>query len=173
MVLNVNCALVDPSQKMGFPFTVLTLLVTIFDEETQHSRLAAKNIASVAKLISADRLGNLILVMQLYSGGTFNKDHTQWTRCVVKYLYDAYVENSAELLAFINRVIANIISWTVLWKYYYSQMLVECPFSMHNVILQVLYNFIYYINLNEPSLSCQVNKTIENLSQLFINVIYW
>ena len=37
-----------------------------------------------------DRPDNLGTVMSLYSRGTFGKDSSQWTKCVVKYVHDVY-----------------------------------------------------------------------------------
>ena len=51
-----------------------------------------------------ERLENLNKVMTLYSRGTFGKDSFQWTKCVVKYLYDVYSDLSNQMVAFLVEV---------------------------------------------------------------------
>lgn len=51
------------------------------------------------------KLENLATVMTLYSRRTFSKESFQWTKCVVKYLYDAYSHLSHNMLAFLVEVI--------------------------------------------------------------------
>lgn len=50
------------------------------------------------------KLENLATVMTLYSRRTFSKESFQWTKCVVKYLYDAYSHLSYNMLAFLVEV---------------------------------------------------------------------
>lgn len=50
------------------------------------------------------KLENLATVMTLYSRRTFSKESFQWTKCVVKYLYDAYSHLSHNMLAFLVEV---------------------------------------------------------------------
>lgn len=52
----------------------------------------------------SEKLDNLATVMTLYSRGTFGKDSFQWTKCVVKYLYDVYSGMSDLLVAFLVEV---------------------------------------------------------------------
>lgn len=42
--------------------------------------------------------------MNLYSRRTFSKESFQWTKCVVKYLYDTYAHLSLNILAFLVEV---------------------------------------------------------------------
>ena len=51
-----------------------------------------------------EHLENLNKVMSLYSRGTFGKDSFQWTKCVVKYLYDVYSDLSNQMIAFLVEV---------------------------------------------------------------------
>ena len=55
-------------------------------------------------------LDNLRTVMDLYSRGTFGKDSHQWTRCVVKYLYDAYADLSDTMIALMVEVSCDLDS---------------------------------------------------------------
>jgi hypothetical protein len=50
------------------------------------------------------KLENLGTVMTLYSRRTFSKESFQWTKCVVKYLYDTYAHLSLNMLAFLVEV---------------------------------------------------------------------
>ena len=52
----------------------------------------------------SSNLDNLATVMTLYSRGTFAKDSFQWTKCVVKYLYDVYAAMNDTLIAFLAEV---------------------------------------------------------------------
>lgn len=51
------------------------------------------------------KLENLGTVMTLYSRRTFSKESFQWTKCVVKYLYDTYAHLSFNMLAFLVEVL--------------------------------------------------------------------
>ena len=53
------------------------------------------------------KLDNLATVMTLYSRGVFGKDNFQWTKCVVKYLYDVYANLSATMITFLVEVSVN------------------------------------------------------------------
>ena len=76
----------------------------------------------------SSKLDNLATVMNLYSHGTFAKDCFQWTKCVIKYLYDVYTNMNESLIAFLIEVSCShtsgkidiccsfpIILWTVVW----------------------------------------------------------
>ena len=55
----------------------------------------------------SDKLDNLATVMTFYSRGTFAKDNFQWTKCVIKYLYDVYSNLSTPMVAFLVEVKEN------------------------------------------------------------------
>ena len=50
------------------------------------------------------KLDNLATVMTLYSRGVFGKDNFQWTKCVIKYLYDVYSNLSSCMITFLVEV---------------------------------------------------------------------
>ena len=50
------------------------------------------------------RLDNLGHIMTRYSVGMFGKDSFQWTKCVVKYLYDVYASMNESLVSFLAEV---------------------------------------------------------------------
>jgi len=65
------------------------------------------------------KLENLATVMTLYSRRTFSKESFQWTKCVVKYLYDAYSHLSHNMLAFLVEV-SKMYFQTILTITYYT-----------------------------------------------------
>lgn len=64
---------------------------------------AAENIALWCTEKSK-KLDNLATVMMLYSRRSFSKENLQWTKCVVKYLYDAYSHIFLNLVSFLIEV---------------------------------------------------------------------
>lgn len=46
--------------------------------------------------------------MTLYSRRTFSKESFQWTKCVVKYLYDTYAHLGLNMLAFLVEVLYEV-----------------------------------------------------------------
>lgn len=54
------------------------------------------------------KLENLGTVMTLYSRRTFSKESFQWTKCVVKYLWDTYSHLSLQMLAFLVEVLEKV-----------------------------------------------------------------
>lgn len=58
------------------------------------------------------KLENLGTVMSLYSRRTFSKESFQWTKCVVKYLYDTYAHLGLTMLAFLVEVSTQLNNFT-------------------------------------------------------------
>ena len=48
--------------------------------------------------------------MSLYSRGTFGKDSSQWTKCVVKYLHDVYATASLSMVTFLVEVMLHYLN---------------------------------------------------------------
>lgn len=48
-----------------------------------------------------DELENLKHMMELYTHGTFGKDSYQWTKCVIKYVYDVYTDVGDAVIPFL------------------------------------------------------------------------
>jgi len=48
---------------------------------------------------SNNSYGHLATVMSLYAKRSFSKESMQWTKCVIKYLYDSYGSLAPTLLA--------------------------------------------------------------------------
>lgn len=82
----------DPTQSCAFPMNVIALLPYMllhYEDANEICVRSAENIAQVSSELGA-KLENLGTVMTLYSRKTFSKESFQWTKCVVKYLYDTY-----------------------------------------------------------------------------------
>lgn len=100
---HLDVAVVDPSEMLGFPFHVMALLPYLslnYDEPTALCTRVAESIAHVC-MERSHKLENLATVMTLYSRRSFSKENSQWTKCVVKYLYDAYAPVFMNLLSFL------------------------------------------------------------------------
>lgn len=82
----------DPLQPSGFALNVIAQLpqLVCYYEDPPPSCITAAEIISKECLRQNDKLENLATVMTLYSRGTFARDSLQWTKCVLKYLYDVY-----------------------------------------------------------------------------------
>lgn len=75
------------------------------------------------------KLENLGTVMTLYSRRTFSKESFQWTKCVVKYLYDTYAHLSFNMLAFL------------------VEVLEKGPGSVALPVLSIIHCMLHYVDL--------------------------
>ncbi|XP_047109734.1 protein furry [Schistocerca piceifrons] len=103
----LDLPVVDPTQSLAFPMNVMALLpyMLLHYEDTNDLCIrSAENIAQVSTEKSK-KLENLGTVMTLYSRRTFSKESFQWTKCVVKYLYDTYGHLSLSMLSFLVEVL--------------------------------------------------------------------
>ncbi|KAJ0183584.1 hypothetical protein K1T71_000007 [Dendrolimus kikuchii] len=79
------------------------------------------------------KLENLGTVMTLYSRRTFSKESFQWTKCVVKYLWDTYSHLSLQMLAFL------------------VEVLEKGSTNLQLPVLSILHCMLYYVELNAAS----------------------
>ncbi|VVC32584.1 Hypothetical protein CINCED_3A005220 [Cinara cedri] len=103
----LDLMVVDPSESLAFPMNVVALLPYMllhYEDANELCIMSAENIAQLCTNKSMNKLENLATVMTLYSRRTFSKESFQWTKCVVKYLYDAYSHLSHNMLAFLVEV---------------------------------------------------------------------
>ncbi|KAL5290083.1 FRY family protein [Megaselia abdita] len=103
----LNLPVCDPTQSWAFPMNVISLLPYMllhFEDANEICIRSAENIAQVSSELGA-KLENLGTVMTLYSRKTFCKESFQWTKCVVKYLYDTYALMGLHMLAFLIEVL--------------------------------------------------------------------
>lgn len=76
---------------------------------------------------------NLGTVMTLYSRRTFSKESFQWTKCVVKYLYDSYAHLSFNMLAFL------------------VEVLEKGPSNVALPVLSIIHCMLHYVDLASPA----------------------
>ncbi|CAH0386341.1 unnamed protein product [Bemisia tabaci] len=122
---------VDPTQSIAFPMNVISLLPYMllhYEDANELCVLSAENIAQVSTEKSK-KLENLATVMTLYSRRTFSKESFQWTKCVVKYLYDTYAHLSFNMLAFL------------------VEVLEKGPAAIQSHILSIIHCMLHYVDL--------------------------
>lgn len=103
----LDIPIVDPSESLAFPFHVMALLPYLllnYDDPNTLCIKSAENIAQVC-MEKSKKLENLATVMMLYSRRSFSKESFQWTKCVVKYLYDAYCHVFLNLITFLVEIL--------------------------------------------------------------------
>ena len=71
--------------------------------------------------------------MMLYSRRNFSKESFQWTKCVVKYLYDTYSHQTLNMLTFL------------------VEMLEKGSITMQLPILNIIHCMMHYVDLSTPA----------------------
>jgi hypothetical protein len=128
----LELSVIDPTQSLAFPMNVIALLPYMllhYEDANETCIWAAKQIAKVSAEKSK-KLENLGTVMTLYSRRTFSKESFQWTKCVVKYLWDTYSHLSMQMLAFLVEILDK------------GSACLQLP------VLSVLHCMLHYIDLN-------------------------
>ncbi|XP_031346669.1 protein furry isoform X1 [Photinus pyralis] len=127
----LDLVVVDPSQSIAFPMNVIALLPYMllnYEDANELCIRSADNIAQVS-VEKSKKLENLSTVMNLYSRRTFSKESFQWTKCVVKYLYDTYSHLSLNMLAFL------------------IEVLEKGPSTLQLPILNIVHCILHYVDL--------------------------
>lgn len=130
----LNLPVCDPTQSCAFPMNVIALLpymLLYYEDANEVCIRSAENIAQVSSEMGS-KLENLGTVMTLYSRKTFSKESFQWTKCVVKYLYDTYAHLGLHMLAFLIEVLEK--GWT----------------QVQQQVLSVIHCMLHYIDLSSP-----------------------
>lgn len=146
----------DPTQSCAFPMNVIALLPYMllhYEEANEVCIQSADKIACVAAELGS-KLENLGTVMNLYSRKTFSKESFQWTKCVVKYLYDTYAHMGLHMLAFLVEVLEK--GW-------------------HQVQLQVLsviHCMLHYIDLSLPQ-SRPIAEDLLRVISKILDGVHW
>ncbi|KAG1696979.1 Protein furry -like [Nymphon striatum] len=128
----LDSMIVDPSQATAFPINVIALLPYMlqnYDDPNTICIKSAENIAQVC-MEKCEKLENLATVMTLYSKRTFSKESFQWTKCVVKYLYDAYSHLSLTMMVFL------------------VEVLEKGPQNIVSHVLSIIYCMLHYLDMN-------------------------
>lgn len=111
------------------------------------------------------KLENLATVMTLYSRRTFSKESFQWTKCVVKYLYDAYSHLSHNMLAFLVEVSKMYFQTILTFRYISLGIVVRSFIVIQFSTPYFLYEFIIY--------SLDSRKNNEEVFKLYRSKYYW
>lgn len=130
----LNLPVCDPTQSSAFAMNCIALLPYMllhYEDANEICIQSAQNIAQVASEMGS-KLENLGTVMTLYSRKTFSKESFQWTKCVVKYLYDTYAHLGINMLAFLIEVLEK--GWT----------------QVQLQVLSVIHCLLHYIELSSP-----------------------
>uniref|UniRef100_A0A1B6DZ54 Protein furry n=1 Tax=Clastoptera arizonana TaxID=38151 RepID=A0A1B6DZ54_9HEMI len=152
----LDLPVVDPSQSLAFPMNVVALLPYMllhYEDANQLCILSAENIAQVSTEKSK-KLENLATVMTLYSRRTFSKESFQWTKCVVKYLYDTYSHLSLNMLAFLVEVLEK------------GPSMVQLP------VLSIIHCMLHYIDITS-SAAQSINADLLRVIAKYIEGVHW
>ncbi|CAH2036135.1 unnamed protein product, partial [Iphiclides podalirius] len=135
MIPLLELPVIDPTQSLAFPMTVVALLPYMLLHYEDANELCVRAACHIAQFTAekSKKLENLGTVMTLYSRRTFSKESFQWTKCVVKYLWDTYSHLSLQMLAFL------------------VEVLEKGAVSMQLPVLSILHCMLHYVELNAPS----------------------
>ena len=99
------------------------------------------------------KLENLSTVMTLYSRRTFRKESFQWTKCVVKYLYDLYSHFSFNLLGFLVEVLEK-----------------GSP-SVQGPVMTIIHSLLHYVDMAQASQT--INADLLRTVAKFVESQHW
>ncbi|RWS16502.1 protein furry-like protein [Dinothrombium tinctorium] len=138
---------VDPSESVNsFPFNVMALLPYMLANYDNPNSLCINAAENIARWCSekSKKLDNLATVMTLYSRRAFSKESFQWTKCVVKYLYDAY-----------SHAFLNIVTFLV-------EVMDKGPFSVTPNVMSILHCIFHYMDITcaPASINADLNEVI-------------
>ncbi|KAK6628770.1 hypothetical protein RUM43_002586 [Polyplax serrata] len=152
----LDLPMVDPTQSLAFPMNVIALLPYMllnFEDANELCIRSAENIAQ-ASSEKGKKLENLGTVMNLYSRRTFSKESFQWTKCVVKYLYDTYAHLSLNILAFL------------------VEVLEKGPSVLQQPVLSIIHCMLHYIDL-ASSAAQPINADLLRVIAKYVGCSQW
>ena len=91
--------------------------------------------------------------MTLYSRRTFSKESFQWTKCVVKYLYDLYSQFSFNMLGFL------------------VEVLEKGPSSIQSPVLTIIHCLLHYVDMTSATQT--INSDLLRTVAKFVEVIHY
>lgn len=147
---------VDPSQSIAFPMNVIALLPYMllnYEDANELCIRSAENIAQVS-IEKSKKLENLGTVMNLYSRRTFSKESFQWTKCVVKYLYDTYSYLSLNMLTFL------------------VEVLEKGPTNLQLPVLNIIHCMLHYVDLASAAAQ-PINADLLRVIAKYIEGAHW
>ncbi|XP_015783421.1 protein furry [Tetranychus urticae] len=156
----LDLSFVDPSENIdSFPFNVFALLpymLANYDDPNALCIHASKKFAEwcTTKVeTGTQNMENLATVMTLYSKKAFSKESFQWTKCVVKYLFDAYPYNFPSLVTFL------------------VEVLDKGPSSLSSHVLSILHCMLHYMDITTSSSS--LNNDLSKIVHKYIEGPQW
>lgn len=152
----LDLVVVDPSQSIAFPMNVIALLPYMllnYEDANELCIKSADNIAQVS-IEKSKKLENLGTVMNLYSRRTFSKESFQWTKCVIKYLYDTYSHLSLNMLTFL------------------VEVLEKGPTNLQLPVLNILHCMLHYVDLASAA-SQPINADLLRVIARYIEGPHW
>ncbi|XP_022832694.1 protein furry isoform X5 [Spodoptera litura] len=153
MIPLLELQVIDPTQSLAFPMTVVALLPYMLLHYEDANELCVRAACHIAQFTAekSKKLENLGTVMTLYSRRTFSKESFQWTKCVVKYLWDTYSHLSQQMLAFL------------------VEVLEKGSANLQLPVLSIVHCMLYYVDLNAPAAQ-PVNTDLLRAVAKFIDV---
>jgi len=133
---------------------LLTYLLASYDDPTPANLNIARRLAIWCDE-NSQKLDNLATVMTLYSRRSFSKDAFQWTKCVVKYLYDAYP-----------RALPNVIPLLV-------DMLESGPEQVQRLIAPIIYCILGYVDINSLNGPAATSVDVARIYNLYLGSGQW
>ncbi|CAH0545977.1 unnamed protein product [Brassicogethes aeneus] len=152
----LNFVVVDPSTSIAFPMNVIALLPYMllnYEDANELCIRSAENIAQVS-IEKSKKLENLGTVMTLYSRRNFSKESFQWTKCVVKYLYDTYSHLSLNMLTFL------------------VEILEKGPSNLQLPVLNIIHCILHYVDLASAAAQ-PINADLLRVIVKYIEGAHW
>ncbi|GAB6027284.1 hypothetical protein CHUAL_001566 [Chamberlinius hualienensis] len=152
----LDVPVVDPTQTMGFPYNVIALLPYMLQNYEDPSTIcinSAENIAHVC-LEKSKKLENLATVMTLYSRRTFSKESFQWTKCVVKYLFDSYAHYGLGMMSFL------------------VEVLEKGPVCAQTAVLNIIHCMLHYLDLSIAAAQ-PINADLLKVIAKYVEGFHW
>lgn len=130
---------------------LLPYMLLHYEDANEVCIRSAENIAQVSSELGT-KLENLGTVMTLYSRKTFSKESFQWTKCVVKYLYDTYAHmgNSFDRISFLINIIMEIYFTGLHMLAFLIEVLEKGMQQVQVPVLNVIHCMLHYIDLSSP-----------------------
>ena len=155
LTAQLDFTVVDPTQSLGFPMNFIALLPYLVMNYEEANDLCISSADSIARVSTekSKKLENLSTVMTLYSRRTFRKESFQWTKCVVKYLYDSYSHYSLAMLGFL------------------VEVLEKGPPAVQPSILTIIHCMAHYVDLQ--SATTNINSDLLRAVSKFVESVHW
>ncbi|XP_046735470.1 protein furry [Diprion similis] len=152
----LDLPVVDPTQSLAFPMNVVSLLPYMLLNYEDANELCIRSAENIAQVSSekGKKLENLGTVMTLYSRRTFSKESFQWTKCVVKYLYDTYAHLSFNMLAFL------------------IEVLEKGPASVALPVLSIIHCMLHYVDLASQAAQ-PINTELLRVISKYVEGTHW